>query len=191
MGSLRIPILEIGDAGYVVNAAIECEALCADDGESVQTGTIAIEGDLTELGGDYLFRGRVRGAYCHSCVRCLEAASAPFDIEVTWIFAQGVSYEPLDELEDEPDEDNESRPFPIDGDEIDLAVPAWEEVQLSAPTKFLCKDDCAGLCPRCGTNLNMGSCSCAPEDEDVPIANTGFAALKDMFPEMNQEKSED
>ncbi|MGB9809870.1 MAG: YceD family protein, partial [Caldanaerobacter sp.] len=39
-------------------------------------------------------------------------------------------------------------------------------VILSLPMKFLCKEDCKGLCPICGTNLNYGSCSCKREDID-------------------------
>jgi uncharacterized protein len=48
-----------------------------------------------------------------------------------------------------------------------------EQFYLAVPMKPLCRDDCAGLCPSCGTNLNRGSCGCTRDWEDPR-----FAALK-------------
>lgn len=45
----------------------------------------------------------------------------------------------------------------------DLDVLAREDVLLSLPTKFLCKEDCKGICSRCGKNLNEGPCDCKKE----------------------------
>jgi len=41
----------------------------------------------------------------------------------------------------------------------------WEDIVLSMPPKLLCKPDCAGLCQRCGRNLNEGPCACGPEGD--------------------------
>ena len=45
-----------------------------------------------------------------------------------------------------------------------------EQFYLALPMKPLCREDCAGLCPRCGTNRNTGSCSCVTEPEDPRLA---------------------
>jgi uncharacterized protein len=42
--------------------------------------------------------------------------------------------------------------------------------------KRLCRDDCRGLCPRCGTNRNLSACGCAPEEPDLRLS-----ALKSLF----------
>jgi len=50
-----------------------------------------------------------------------------------------------------------------------------EQVLLSVPLKTVCREDCKGLCPHCGKNLNEGACSCADEVEDPR-----WAALKEI-----------
>lgn len=60
-------------------------------------------------------------------------------------------------------------------EEIDLAQLVVEEIQLALPLRFLCNEQCKGLCPRCGINLNESTCRCARLPEDSP-----FAALQGM-----------
>ena len=60
-----------------------------------------------------------------------------------------------------------------ENDAIDLGQLMREQVYLSLPMKPLCRDDCRGLCPVCGTNLNLSVCHCAREWDDPR-----FAALK-------------
>ncbi|MBP5193415.1 MAG: DUF177 domain-containing protein, partial [Clostridia bacterium] len=50
--------------------------------------------------------------------------------------------------------------FPIKAGVIDLTVPVEETVITSAPMVIYCRDDCKGVCPRCGKNLNEGECNC-------------------------------
>lgn len=47
--------------------------------------------------------------------------------------------------------------------QLDLTALVREDVLLSLPTKLLCKEDCQGLCPTCGKNLNDGPCGCKKE----------------------------
>lgn len=53
-----------------------------------------------------------------------------------------------------------------DGDRIDLGEVVLEHVVLAESIKHLCKDDCKGLCQRCGKNLNDGPCSCTEDNTD-------------------------
>ena len=50
-----------------------------------------------------------------------------------------------------------------------------EQVLLAVPLKVICREDCKGLCPHCGQNLNLGECSCAE-----PVEDPRWAALKDI-----------
>jgi len=53
----------------------------------------------------------------------------------------------------------------------------WEDIVLAMPPKLLCAPDCAGLCQRCGKNLNEGPCECKPEGDPRfhPNESSGFA----------------
>ncbi len=60
---------------------------------------------------------------------------------------------------------------------VDLSEEIRQCILLELPMKPLCRADCAGLCPRCGADLNKGPCSCEPEAADDP-----WAALRDLIP---------
>jgi uncharacterized protein len=53
-----------------------------------------------------------------------------------------------------------------EGEVVDVAPLAEERVQMSIPMKPLCREDCRGLCSRCGADRNLGSCGCGSEDPD-------------------------
>jgi uncharacterized protein len=64
-----------------------------------------------------------------------------------------------DEEADNPDV------FPLDprADDIDLRPAVREQWLLAVPAFTLCRDDCRGLCPSCGVDLNAGDCGCPPQ----------------------------
>ena len=101
------------------------------------------------------------------CSRCLEpfrlAVNAPFDLR--YLPASEVSTDAEREVDDE---DLETSFYENNG--IDLNELLREQFYLALPMKPLCRDDCRGLCPQCGTNLNTGSCDCAPVWEDPRLA---------------------
>jgi len=53
-----------------------------------------------------------------------------------------------------------------EGEEVDLGPLIREQVLLALPTRPLCRDDCRGLCPQCGINLNHAECGCRVETFD-------------------------
>jgi uncharacterized protein len=70
------------------------------------------------------------------------------------------------------------------GTELDLSAFLHEIVALALPVKPLCREDCAGLCPRCGADLNNDPCECAEVPADSP-----FAALAALRKGMNEGES--
>ena len=102
-----------------------------------------------------------------ACSRCLEPfrlpVAAPFDIR--YLPASEASAEAEREVEDE---DLETSYYTNDA--IDLNQLLREQFYLALPMKPLCRDDCRGLCPQCGTNLNTGTCDCSPVWEDPRLA---------------------
>ena len=69
----------------------------------------------------------------------------------------------------EVEEDDLSTAF-YENDAIDLGQLMMEQFQLALPMKPLCREDCKGLCPNCGMNLNTGTCDCNVKWEDPRLA---------------------
>ncbi len=85
----------------------------------------------------------------------LKQDATPVNLEIGALFTQDP------EALDDPD----SYAVAPDATEIDVTPAVREELMLAAPRYVLCRDDCKGLCPRCGKDLNAGSCECAPATE--------------------------
>ena len=96
------------------------------------------------------------------CSRCLEEVSYPVSVKVT----KELDFSDLDE------EDSSY----IENKELDLDILIFDEVVPKLPSKVLCKEDCKGLCPVCGTNLNKKECGC-----DRTVADPRMAAIQDIF----------
>ena len=64
----------------------------------------------------------------------------------------------------------------MEGYSIDTDALLRNEISLNWPVKILCREDCKGLCPVCGRNLNEGDCGC-----DTFVPDPRMAALKDIF----------
>ena len=69
----------------------------------------------------------------------------------------------------------ESETYPVIGDSLDIDDMLETAFILDMPTKFLCREDCKGLCPKCGKNLNDGDCDCRPE------VDPRFAVLEQLL----------
>ncbi len=95
------------------------------------------------------------------CARCLKPVSLEISNELMYLYySRGT-----DELEEF---DAEYMPVEVDffGRVLDVMPQIQESIYTIIPTKVLCKEDCAGLCPICGADLNEGKCSCRNEEID-------------------------
>ena len=124
---------------------------------------------VTNTGDAFLVTGTAEARAKTSCSRCLEDV----DIDLKANIDAYYLIEPP-----ETEEENEINEFEILPD--DHTIPLGEIIKatliVDAPTKPLCKDDCKGLCPKCGKNLNNESCSCSEEPDEA----NPFAVLKDL-----------
>ncbi len=155
---------------------------------------VTVAGTLSAVDDEIMFRGTVTGEFEQPCDRCLEPAHTRVTQDVVWLFTPGTPPEPANplndaDLDDEVDDAFESeRVRYFANDEVNLAPEIWEEMTLAAPAKYYCRDDCKGLCPTCGKNLNEGACKCAQEQD---VNHSGLAALKDMFPNLPSKAAEE
>lgn len=189
MSTLEIPLVTITNNGHSLDVVVSANSLKPAEIEPLPLDEIRVRGTLKPIIGQYLFQGVISGTFVHQCDRCLEGAEFPVTLDVVWTFEEGPEKDYLqqmvDEAEAEADDAEEAfGVFTYQGTRIDLTRPVWDEIALAAPTKFVCSDTCAGLCPECGANRNLAPCNCDGHSEETPTTNSGFAGLKDMFPDL-------
>ncbi len=118
---------------------------------------VQVKGRLSVTGtNQYYWHGHISGDISTECRRCLNEAHGHVEAESHIIYA-----EPGEATEDDPDV------YLIDPDarELDLRPAIREEWLLAQPRYVLCREDCKGLCPRCGKDLNAGPCDCPPQTD--------------------------
>ena len=106
-------------------------------------------GDLVSI------RGRVRSAAHLECVRCLRPFELPLAVDLTVVADRAGGRARLEE-------DLEADDYMLfhDGRQLDLRQQVRETLLLELPITPHCREDCRGLCPRCGADLNQGPCGC-------------------------------
>jgi len=143
-------------------------------GECRFTGSVQVALTAGRELDHYRVEGTVTVPVQLDCSRCLCRFDRTVHSEFTFFFREdsAANHEEEDEVE-LGEHDLISTCF--SGDEIDLLPEIAEQVALEIPLKPLCSENCKGLCPVCGIDLNSGSCSCIIEQKQ-----SKFAALKDF-----------
>jgi uncharacterized protein len=106
------------------------------------------------------------------CARCLEIFSMALTSEYSTTLKPRPDFPTAEEVE-LTRQDLETDFY--DGEEIDLTSFVQDQVLLALPQKAVCREECRGLCPRCGKNLNRGVCSCP-----TGFMDPRFEALKNI-----------
>jgi uncharacterized protein len=128
---------------------------------------VRVTGRLQATGeGRYYWQGGLRATVAGECRRCLRPLAQTVTAQVGALFSQDA----------DAGEDPDAYALPANAREVDLRPAIREELILAAPRFLLCREDCRGLCPRCGQDLNAGPCACA-RDADPRWA--ALAALRD------------
>ena len=112
--------------------------------------------------------GELRGVLTLPCHRCLSPAKVPLEVPVHTIFVPPTKI-PVEDSTAEPEADDLDFAH-HDGEIVGLAPIMREYIILAVPLRILCKDDCLGLCPQCGTDRNVAACSCSPVPSIRPLA---------------------
>jgi len=118
----------------------------------------------------FLVKGTVAATVQLSCSRCL----ADYQSRLSRKFTLRFSKEIPDDLHRGDDEEVELTAEKIgliyfEGEEIHLRDAVEEQLVMALPYKPLCKDDCKGLCPKCGADLNVEPCSCTADRSMNPF----------------------
>jgi uncharacterized protein len=122
--------------------------------------------------------GKIEGLFEVSCHRCLKPVELPVKEQVD-IYLIAEVQAPGDE-EKELEKEELVYEF-FDGEVIEIDQLVSEQVFLSLPVKVLCSEECKGICPGCGANLNDEACKCKLDDLKSPFAK--LAAIRPGLPE--------
>lgn len=137
-------------------------------------GPVELSLDVQKLNGDaFGVSGRATTRLAVECSRCVEPFEVPVDLSFNLRYVPQA--ENTGEGEREIEEDDLATAYYREG-LLDLVDLLREQFVLALPMKPLCREDCRGLCPQCGTNLNRTQCECAPTWEDPRLA-----ALKSLL----------
>lgn len=157
-------ILDCPGASVPFSASVDLSDLCYGISYPVSE-PVRAEGMVRNTAGVLVMTGEVSTTIHGICDRC----AGSFDRDISY---------PIDavlvtKLEDEENEDEWV--FPLEGDSADLDDIIRTVFVLNMESKLLCREDCRGLCARCGKNLNDGPCNCQKE------LDPRFAALKQLL----------
>lgn len=168
MQELTVPVAEIlGHPGQYRDISITkpvpgLEVPLAHVGERPLAAQLRLESVVEGI----LVTGGVEAEADVECARCLRQLTAPVEVEVC-------------ELYTAPGHEAEADAYRVTGTEIDLEPMLRDAVTLALPLNPVCRDDCAGLCARCGKDLNEGACDCVEDTSDPRWAP--LAALREKL----------
>jgi len=118
---------------------------------------VRVGGRLQATGEErFYWHGTLDTRVAGECRRCLAPVSQAVHADIGALFVRGA----------DADDDPDAFALGEDATLVDVTPAVREELFLAAPRYVLCREDCRGLCPRCGQDLNAGPCGCSPADEE-------------------------
>ncbi|MDQ3685295.1 MAG: DUF177 domain-containing protein [Acidobacteriota bacterium] len=133
----------------------------------------SIAGTASRKGDEVRLRGKISARVESLCDRCARTVLVPLEIEFDAPYVPATESASIENVElNQPDLD-----FSVyEGDTIAINDLVREQILLALPSRLLCREDCKGLCPTCGVDLNKEACACG--DTEVDPRWAALAALK-------------
>lgn len=135
-----------------------------EETDGIRIESIDFSGRAYDQSGFPRLGGFIRAKMNAPCARCLTS--------VTQMLELHLDYSIRTDEEDDPEEES----IRAEGHKIDLFALMEEAIFTNLPLRLICREDCRGLCPRCGKDLNEGNCSCEQKEIDPRLAG-----LADFF----------
>lgn len=161
--ALRVQVSDLlAKPGSVRREAVSLDLDFALPNARVSDEVLA-ELQLRSISDGVVLRGQAEAVVELTCTRCLTEWSETLEVPLEAVFREA----PVDEDDELPVEP---------GGWIDVEPVIHDEVSLAIPAKPVCRPDCAGLCPTCGTDLNVDPC-----DGHGDVPDSPFAPLRELF----------
>ncbi len=172
LSTMIIDLGSVGAEAKVIERTFEVDEIDLSDEDVELTGPVEFVAGISKQATKTKLTGTIGTSISRDCIRCLEpvASDLAFEFETSFVDAENedsstdaeVSIEDLDISL-------------VEDGKIDLADVVREQILLALPIQVFCKDDCKGLCPKCGANLNLIDCKCSDDEIDPR-----WAALKGL-----------
>lgn len=187
MGVLTPLVSDITAEGLSLVGEATAEELGLAETDATLRGPVSISLDLAQADEMIAVTGVLEGTVVRQCVRCLKEYEDSLVFSVRAAFAregkeskvgahQPKTGEPrrgrlgsTKAVTDVEAEDEGDDRYFYQGDHIELAPMLREHIILASPMQPLCRENCAGLCARCGKDLNEGPCQCPAEAPSTAI----------------------
>jgi len=173
LSKMIVDLLTIKDARTAFDFTLEpSEIDLNDENVKLKTG-VRVEGKIKKGIVQVDVEGRITTDVEMECVRCLQPVKKSIDALFNAAFVTAENYTQAKEAQLQA-QDLEVSIF--EGDEIDLKELAREQILLELPEQVFCREDCKGLCQKCGANRNLIDCNC--EEKEVDPRWQGLRELK-------------
>jgi uncharacterized protein len=147
---LRIDLGALRQGPIVLAQVVPADDPAFDKLEFELSEPVHLSGRLMDAGtGRYYWQGGLRTRMRTTCRRCLAGVEIDIAQEVSVLFTEDVTAE-----------DPAAYVIPANSAELDPSEAVREELILAVPDYALCSEECRGLCPRCGADLNSETCGC-------------------------------
>lgn len=154
---MKIFFDQIKQDGNTVNTSFEFNV------DDVSFTIQNFEGKLYPIKKGYILDGELKLVISDKCDRCLNRFEEVFNEHLTVEIVREVL---IDDEEEKELEDDDMGFYHIKEDFINIHEILFQESVLLRPMKRLCSEECKGICPICGKNLNEEKCSCTQEIDD-------------------------
>jgi uncharacterized protein len=166
-----IEFASVGATPKPLESRLTAEEVPLDD-EAKLIGSAIFRGETFREASKTHVRGNIRADVEVVCTRCVEPTELHLDIVFDDVFVDQSEEPREDELEIAEAALDESL---VGEGSVDLSEIVREQIILALPDMVFCKEDCKGLCDKCGTNLNLLDCNCKDDEIDPR-----WAALKNL-----------
>lgn len=173
-------LTEIPDEGMSLTCAVQPDELDLGLKDAQVRGEFSLSVQIAKVGRCLHVVGVLEGTFVRHCVRCLKEYDDPASLSFAVEYRRDERAsrqarssdkhvrEAPEQAEQEAAEDDDDVYFMV-GEQLELAEMLREQVILAEPMQPLCHDDCPGLCPVCGQDLNDRRCGCPEERRKSPF----------------------
>jgi uncharacterized protein len=167
-----VDLFTMGNAPFAFEFTLTPEKINLESDEARLKNAVNVTGIVTRHIAQIDVEGTISAETEIECTRCLQAVEQKLDIPFEAAFVTAENYTQAKEAELNAKDLDVSV---FDGQKIDLNELVREQILLNLPEQVFCKEDCKGLCEKCGANRNLIDCKCIEKEVDPR-----WAALKNL-----------
>jgi uncharacterized protein len=134
---IKFLVKDVTSRGMEINQTIPMEGIGLSNEELDLRSPITVKAEVEKAGTHIIAHTTVTADFGYLCARCLEDFHEVYEAQYDFDFE-----------------------FTSELDSIDLGEEIRQEMIMANPARILCRDDCKGICPGCGVNLNLEKCKC-------------------------------